>query len=134
LNYFTENITKENIEKDLNDLLKKIKKDKKYYISTKDIILIESLKSDGVQVLKKYEDFYQIDDSNMPADIQFLIDNDEIGLVLLRLVEVIGQDEIQNIGSETLYFIISALNQLDIDPLRNKILLKVLPLKVKKYN
>ena len=134
LNYFTEDITKENIEKDLNDLLKKIKKDKKYYISTKDIILIESLKSDGVQVLKKYEDFYQIDDSNMPTDIQFLIDNDEIGLVLLRLVEVIGQDEIQDIGSETLYFIISALNQLDIDPLRNKILLKVLPLKVKKYN
>ena len=134
LNYFIKDITKENIEKDLNDLLKKIKKDKKYYISTKDIILIESLKSDGVQVLKKYEDFYQIDDSNMPADIQFLIDNDEIGLVLLRLVEVIGQDEIQDIGSETLYFIISALNQLDIDPLRNKILLKVLPLKVKKYN
>jgi len=96
--------------------------------------LIESLKSDGVQVLKKYEDFYQIDDSNMPTDIQFLIDNNEIGLVLLRLVEVIGQDEIQDIGSETLYFIISALNQLDIDPLRNKILLKVLPLKVKKYN
>ena len=134
LNYFIEDITKENIEKDLNDLLKKIKKDKKYYISTKDIILIESLKSDGVQVLKKYEDFYQIDDSNMPTDIQFLIDNDEIGLVLLRLVEVIGQDEIQDIGSETLYFIISALNQLDIDPLRNTILLKVLPLKVKKYN
>ena len=134
LNYFIKNETKENIEKDLNDLLKKIKKDKKYYISTKDIILIESLKSDGVQVLKKYEDFYQIDDSNMPADIQFLIDNDEIGLVLLRLVEVIGQDAIQDIGSETLYFIISALNQLDIDPLRNKILLKVLPLKVKKYN
>ena len=134
LNYFIEDITTENIEKDLNDLLKKIKKDKKYYISTKDIILIESLKSDGVQILKKYEDFYQIDDSNMPIDIQFLIDNDEIGLVLLRLVEVIGQDEIQDIGSETLYFIISALNQLDIDPLRNKILLKVLPLKVKKYN
>ena len=134
INYFRSDITKQNVEKDLNDLLKKIKKDKKYYISTKDIILIESLKSDGVQVLKKYEDFYQIDDSNMPTDIQFLIDNDEIGLVLLRLVEVIGQDEIQDIGSETLYFIISALNQLDIDPLRNKILLKVLPLKVKKYN
>jgi len=134
LNYFIKNETKENIEKDLNDLLKKIKKDKKYYISTKDIILIESLKSDGIQVLKKYKDLYEIDDSNMPEDIQLLIDNDETGLVLLRLVEVIGQDEIEGIGSETLYFIISALNQLDIDPLRNKILLKVLPLKVKKYN
>ena len=134
LNYFTEDITKENIEKDLNDLLKKIKKDKKYYISTKDIILIESLKSDGVQVLKKYEDLYEIDNSNMPIDIQFLIDNNETGLVLLRLVEVIGQDEIEELGPETLYFIISALNQLDMDPLRNKILLKTLPLKVKKYN
>jgi len=134
LNYFIKNETKENIEKDLNDLLKKIKKDKKYYISTKDIILIESLKSDGIQVLKKYKDLYEIDDSSMPEDIQLLIDNDETGLVLLRLVEVIGQDEIEDIGSETLYFIISALNQLDIDPLRNKILLKVLPLKVKKYN
>ena len=131
LNYFIKDITKENIEKDLNDLLKKIKKDKKYYISTKDIILIESLKSDGVQVLKKYEDLYQVDDFNIPTDIQFLIDNDEIGLALLRLVEVIGQDEIQDLGSETLYFIVSALNQLNIDPLRNKILLKVLPLKVK---
>jgi len=134
LNYFTEDITKENIEKDLNDLLKKIKKDNKYYISTKDIILIESLKSDGVQVLKKYDDLYQIDNFNMPIDIQFLIDNEEIGLVLLRLAEVVGQDEIHDIGPETLYFIISALNQLDIDPLRNKILLKILPLKVKKYN
>jgi len=28
---------------------------------------------------------------------------------------------------------VNALNQLDIDPLRNKILLKVLPLKVQKY-
>ena len=56
-----------------------------------------------------------------------------IGLVLLRLVEVIGSDEIKDIGSETLYFIISALNQLNIDPLRNKILFKVLPLKVQKY-
>ena len=95
--------------------------------------MLESLKSDGVQILKKYEDLYQIDNFIMPNDIQVLIDNHEIGLVLLRLVEVIGQDDIGDIGSETLYFIISALNQLDIDLLRNKILLKVLPLKVQKY-
>ena len=134
LNYFIKDVTKESIEEDLNDLLKKTKKNKKYYISTKDIILIESLKSDGVKVLKKYEDLYEIDNSNMPNDIQLLIDNGEAGLALLRLVEIIGQDEIETIGPETLYFIISTLNQLNLDPLRNKILLKVLPLKVKKYN
>jgi hypothetical protein len=49
---------------------------------------------------------------------------------ILRIVEIIGQDEIKDIDDDTLYFIISTLNQLDVDPLRNKILLKVLPLKV----
>jgi len=130
LNYFRVGMPKKNIEKDTNDLLKKIKKDKKYFVSTKDIILLESLKSDEIRVLKKYDDFYEIDESNMPSDIQTYIDNDEIGLVLLRIVQVIGQDDLENIGSETIYFIINALNQLNIDRLRNKILLKVLPLKV----
>ena len=87
-----------------------------------------------MQIEKKYKDLYQIDNFIMPGDIQVLIDNNDIGLVLLRLVEVIGQDEINNIGPETLYFIISALNQLNIDHLRNRILFKVLPLKVQKYN
>ena len=55
---------------------------------------------------------------------------EETGLFLLRLVEIIGEDKITDMDPETLYFIISALNQLDIDQLRNQILLKVLPLKV----
>ena len=91
---------------------------------------MESLKSDGIVISKKYEDIYVADDSNMPIDIQVLINNEEMGLALLRLVEVIGQDELENIGPQSLYFIINTLNQLNIDPLRNKILLKVLPLKV----
>ena len=49
---------------------------------------------------------------------------------LLRLVEIIGQDDLDRIDEDTIYFIISSLNQLNIDQLRNKILLKVLPLKV----
>ncbi len=59
-----------------------------------------------------------------------MINNNEIGLVLLRIVEVIGQDKIERIDEDTIYFIISALNQLNVDWIRNKILLKVLPLKV----
>ena len=130
LNYFRSDIPKKNVEKDLNDLLRKIKKNKNYFFSTKDIILIESLKSDGIKVSKKYNNLYEKETSNMPEDIQKLINDNDVGMVLLRLVEVIGQDNLNDIGSETLYFIISALNQLNIDKLRNKILLKVLPLKV----
>ena len=66
----------------------------------------------------------------MPADIQVYINNNDMGLAMLRIVQVIGQDELKNIDPETMYFIISTLNQLDIDLLRNKILLKILPLKV----
>ena len=49
---------------------------------------------------------------------------------MLRIVEVIGQDEIKNIDVDTLYFIISTLNQLNTYPLRNRIVHYVLPLKV----
>ena len=59
-----------------------------------------------------------------------MINNNEKGAALLRIVEVIGQDNLERIDDDTLYFIISTLNQLNIDPIRNDILLKVLPLKV----
>ena len=130
LDYFKEDSSKQNIEKDLESLLKKIKKNSKYFFSIKDMILLESLKADGVQIPKKYKNIYEPIDANIPHDIQILIHQEETGLFLLRLVEIIGEDKITDMDPETLYFIISSLNQLDIDQLRNQILLKVLPLKV----
>jgi hypothetical protein len=59
-----------------------------------------------------------------------MVNNKDIGAAVLRIVEVIGQDKLEKIDDDTIYFIISALNQLNIDFIRNKILLKVLPLKV----
>tara|TARA_B100000965_G_scaffold190294_1_gene158855 strand:- start:2068 stop:3831 length:1764 start_codon:yes stop_codon:yes gene_type:complete len=130
INYFREKKSSKNINKDLKDLLKKIKKNKKYFFSKKDVIMIEALKSDGIDVPKKYDDFYEINENEMPSDIQLLINNDDMGVAMLRIVESIGQDELKDMDPDTIYFIISTLNQLDIDPIRNKILLKVLPLKV----
>ena len=130
LNYFIEDSSEQKIEKDLENLLKKIKKDKKYFFSIKDIILLETLKVEGVKFPKKYENIYEEVDPNIPYDIQILINKEERGLFLLRLVEIIGEDNIVDIDIETMYFIISALNQLGIDKLRDQILLKVLPLKV----
>ena len=130
VNYFNGDFAKSKIEKDLDNFLKKIKKDKKYILTKKDIMLIESIKSDGIEISKKYEDLYEINESEMPTDIQVMINNNEIGSAVLRIIEVIGQDNLTDLDEDTLYFIISALNQLDIDYIRNKILLKVLPLKV----
>ena len=130
VNYFNGDYSKSKIEKDLNNFLKKIKKDKKYFFSKKDIIFLESLRSDGIEIDEKYDDFYTINPSEIPTDIQVMINNDEKGAALLRIAEVIGQDELDRIDEDTIYFIISTLNQLNIDLIRNKILLKVLPLKV----
>ena len=129
LKYFTHETSLNKVEKETNDLLKKIKKNKKYFFTTKDIILIESLKSDGVVISKKYKNLYDVN-SNIPVDIQVMINNKELGMTLLRIVEIIGEDELKTLGSETLNFIIDVLNQLDMDKIRNSILLEVLPLKV----
>ena len=130
INYFKGDYAKSKIEEDLNKYLKKIKKNKKYVLSKKDIIFIEALKSDGVEISKKYEDLYKISKSEMPADIQSMIDNKEVGSALLRVIEVIGPEKIEDIDDDTVYFIINTLNQLNVDLIRNKLLLKVLPLKV----
>ena len=130
IKYFNGDYNQIKIEKDLNNFLKKIKKNKKYLLSKKDIILIESLKSDGIKVDKKYDNLYEILDSEMPTDIQVMINNNESASAILRIIEVIGQDELNALDEDTIFFIISALNQLNIDFIRNKILLKVLPLKV----
>ncbi len=130
INYFNGDYSKSKIEKDLDKFLKKIEKNKKYFISKKDIIFLESLKADGIQVSSKHDDLYKVNDSEIPTDIQVMINNNEKAAALLRIVEVIGQDNIERIDEDTIYFIISTLNQLNIDLIRNKILFKVLPLKV----
>ena len=43
---------------------------------------------------------------------------------------IIGEDELEDIGPETVYFMVTILNKLNLDSIRNNILLKVLPLKV----
>ena len=130
INYFKNEGSTKNITKDLNDSLKKAKKDKKYFFSKKDIILVETFKSDGIKISEKFNDLYEIKESEIPSDIQIFINSGDMAAAMLRIVEVIGQDELRDIDEDTLYFIISTLNQLDADQLRNKILLKVLPLKV----
>jgi hypothetical protein len=130
LNYINGKKSIEDIDKDLISLLKNIKKNKKYIVTTKDLVLMESLISDGVEIPKKYQSLFEFGKSNIPTDMQLLISNDEIGLVLLRLVEIIGQDNIDVLDPDTLYFMTSTLNALDIDQIRNYILLQVLPFKV----
>ena len=129
INYFLNKTSLPKAEKEINDLLKKIKKNKKYSFTKKDIIMIESLKSDGVKILKKYENLYDYK-SNLPSEINSKIVNGETALVLLRLIEIIGENEVENLDIDSISFVVGILNELKVIDLRNEVLLKVLPLKV----
>ena len=79
---------------------------------------------------KMISNLYNITKPEIPEQIQKYIDNDEKGMSLLKLVELIREDRIKDLGSDSLYFIIETLNRLKINKLRNSIILDVVPLKV----
>ena len=130
LKYFEEKYETKKVQDDLNKLLKSIKKNKDYSVSTKDLILLESLVSDGIKISKKYKNMFNLNQPHIPTDIQLLLNNNEVGMVLLRLVEIIGEDDLENLDSDSLYFMTSILNRLNLDSIRNNMLIKVLPLKI----
>ena len=131
LKYFIEdNYTVEKLENDLISIYKKIKKDKKYYFSAKDVILLDSLKADGIKLPKKLEKQYANNKLTIPKGLIDLSDQGQIGLVLLKIIEIIGEDQLEDLDPETLYFITATLNKLDLKKIRNNIIIKTLPYRV----
>ena len=128
IRFYTEkNTYKKNIEKEFKVIYKKIKKNKKYKISLKDTILFEALESDGVIVPKELIDQKIIKDNSPPVELLNLGKNNETGLLLLRIVELIGEDEIIDLDTQTIYFINHLLIKSGIKKFSNKILITALP-------
>jgi hypothetical protein len=135
LKYFVEdNYNVEKLENDLISIYKKIRKDKKYYFSAKDVILLDSLKTDGIifpkKLEKQYEEQYLNNKLTIPKELIDLSDQGQIGLVLLKIIEIIGEDRLEDLDPETLYFITATLNKLDLKKIRNNIIIKILPYRV----
>ncbi len=128
LRYYVENnLPKKNIENELQKVHKKLKKNKKYQISLNDIILLEALKSDGFSIPKEIN-YKEISKNNLPpVELSNLVKNKEIGLALLRIVELVGEDELIDLDSQTIYFINHLFDSAGLTKLRNKVLISILP-------
>jgi hypothetical protein len=125
--YVEKSLSKKNTEKELQRIHKKLKKNKKYKISLNDVILLDSLQDDGLLIPKEIN-YEELSKSNLPpAELINLVKNNEIGLVLLRIVELVGEDELIDLDSQTIYFINHLLLKAGLTKLRNKILITVLP-------
>ena len=128
IKFYTENNTyKKSIEKEIKTIHKKIKKNKKYKTSLKDIMLFEALESDGIFFPEELVDQEIIKSNLPPVELLNLVKNNETGLLLLRIVELIGEDEIINLDIQTIYFINNLLIKSGMKKFSNKILTTVLP-------
>ena len=128
LKYYTEkNFSPKNVEKEINNVYKKIKKNKKYKLSLKDLALFESLESDGIKIPKEIK-YKKLAEKNLPPkELLNLSKNNEIGLLSLRIVELIGEDKILDFDDQSIYFINHLLNKSGLKKFRNKILITSLP-------
>ena len=128
IKFYTENNTSQKkTEKEFEITYKKIKKNKKYKISLKDIILFEALESDGIKIPKELINQEIVKNNLPPPELLNLGKNNETGLLLLRIVELIGEDEILDLDTQTIYFINHLLIKSGIKKFSNKILITALP-------
>ncbi len=116
-------------QKDFNSIYKKIKKNKNYFYSAKDLALVESLELDGFLIPKEIKHTELAKQYSVPEGLLNLVKNDELGLLSLKFVEIIGEDEIYNLDPETIYFITHILNKAKLIKFRNKVLTTALPLR-----
>ena len=117
-------------EKDFKSVYKKIKKNKKYFISIMDIIVLESLAIDGISLPNDLNYTQLSSQLTVPENLQDLASQNQIGLVMLKIVEIIGEDNIRDLDPETLYFLNKILNDLNLKKIRNSILSEALPVKI----
>ncbi len=117
-------------EKDLKIVYKKIKKNKKYFISIMDIIVLESLVADGIKIPNGLNFTSHSPELTIPKILDDLVNQEQLGMVLLKIIEIIGEDKIEDLDQETVYFLIKTLNQLNLKKVRNNILNIVLNPKV----
>ena len=127
--FLEDNQNNSKTEKDLKSVHKKIKRNKKYFISIKDIVVLDSLAADGILLPENLDYSTLSSQLTVPKNLYDLASKNEVGLVMLKIVEIIGEDDIKDLDPETIYFINKILNKLNLKKIRNNILSEALPVR-----
>ena len=129
LKYFLEGENKKKVQKDIDKIFKKVIKNKKYFVSAKDLALADSLIRDGFLLPTnfKFKDLSKKFD--VPKNLIQLIDKEQKAFLALKIVEIIGEDEPHQLDPETIYFVTNLLNKMNLVTIRNKVLNSALPLR-----
>ena len=107
-----------------------MKRNKNYFISIKDIVVLESLAADGGSIPEDLDYSALSSQLTVPSNLEELASKNQLGMVMLKIVEIIGEDNIKDLDPETVYFLNRILNDLSIKKIRNNILSEALPARV----
>ena len=129
LKYFVEGENKKKVQKDIDKIFKKITKNKKYFISAKDLALADALVKDGFSLPSNFKHDELTKKFDVPKNLIQLIENNQKAFLALKIVEIIGEDEPYQLDPETIYFVTNLLNKMDLVTIRNKVLNSALPLR-----
>ena len=129
IKYFLEGENKKKVQKDIDKLFKKIIKNKKYFVSAKDLALADSLIKDGFLLPSNFNFKDLSKKFSAPKNLIQLIDKDQKAFLALKIVEIIGEDEPHQLDPETIYFVTNLLNKMNLVTIRNKVLNSALPLR-----
>ena len=130
LKYYVEGENKKKAQKEIDKIFKKIIKNKKYFVSAKDLALADTLIKDGFSLPSNFKYNELSKKFNVPNNLLQLIDNDQKAFLALRIVEIIGEDEPYQLDPETIYFVTNLLNKMDLVTIRNKVLNSALPKRI----
>ena len=130
IKFYIEKENKKKIQKDIDKIFKKISKNRKYFYSAKDLALVEALVKDGFKIPNNFNQNELTAKYNIPKNLLDLIENNQSAFLALKIVEIIGEDEPNQLDPETIYFITNLLNKTDLIKIRNKVLISALPQRV----
>ena len=130
LKYYIEGENKKKAQKEIDKVFKKITKNKKYFISAKDLALADTLIKDGFSLPSNFKYTELSKKFDVPKNLLQLIDNDQKAFLALKIVEIIGEDEPYQLDPETIYFVTNLLNKMNLVTIRNKVLNSALPKRI----
>ena len=130
LKYIVEGEKQSKVQKDIDKILKKITRNKKYFISAKDLALVDALITDGFSLPPNFKYSELIKELDVPKNLLQLAENNQKAFLALKIVEIIGEDEPYQLDSETIFFLINLLNKTNLVTIRNKVLNSALPKRI----
>ena len=130
IKFYVDNEDDKKIQKEINKVFKKISKNKKYFYSAKDLALVNALIKDGFDIPSNFNYKEKSVKYDVPTNLLQLVEKKQNAFLALKIIEIMGEDEPYQLDPETIFFITSLLNEMNLIKIRNKVLISALPERV----